>query len=58
MQNKSTEEIVNIIEKKMMFIILEQLPEPSCKLKKQHNDWKIELVYRTLRDRLTNKIRK
>ena len=41
-----------------MFIILEQLPEPSCKLKKQHNDWKIELVYRTLRDRLTNKIRK
>lgn len=58
MQNKSTEEIVNIIEKKMMLTILEQLPEPSCRLKKQQNDWKIELVYRTLRDRLTNKIRK
>lgn len=41
-----------------MFTILEHLPQPSCKLKKQQNDWKIELVYRQLRDNLTNKIRK
>jgi hypothetical protein len=58
MENKSTQEIVSIIEKKIMFTILEHLPQPSCKLKKQQNDWKIELVYRQLRDNLTNKIRK
>jgi hypothetical protein len=58
MDKKSVEEIAKIIERKMTMIILEELPTPSCNLKRQHNDWKIEQVYRILRDRLTSKIRK
>jgi hypothetical protein len=58
MEKKSVEEIAKIIERKMTMIILEELPTPSCNLKRQHNDWKIEQVYRILRDRLTSKIRK
>jgi hypothetical protein len=58
MEKKSIEEIAKIIERKMTMIILEELPTPSCNLKRQHNDWKIEQVYRILRDRLTSKIRK
>jgi len=42
----------------MTMVIIEELPTPSCNLKRQHNDWKIEQVYRILRDRLTSKIRK
>lgn len=58
MDHKSVEEIAKIIERKMTMIIIEELPTPSCNLKRQHNDWKIEQVYRILRDRLTSKIRK
>jgi hypothetical protein len=43
-EEKSIEEIVNIINKKILMILIEQLPTPSCQLKKQRNDWKINQV--------------
>jgi hypothetical protein len=52
METKSIEEIVNIIEKKIMFILLEQLPTPSCPRKRDQNNWKIEQVKNTLASRL------
>jgi hypothetical protein len=49
---KSVEDIVNICEKKIMIVLLEQLPTPSCPLKKQQNEWKKEQVKQMLSARL------
>lgn len=51
-ENKSIEQIVGIIEKKIMLTILEELPTPSCPRKRQHNEWKIDQVKKTLAARL------
>jgi len=50
--SKSVEEIVSIIEKKIMMTILTELPTPSCALKRQQNNWKIDQVKKTLSARL------
>ena len=53
-EEKSISEIVSIIEKKILFIILEQLPTPSCPRKKQQNEWKIEQVKLRLAQKLND----
>jgi hypothetical protein len=56
-ETKSIEQIVSIIEKKILFVILEQLPNPDCPRKRDQNNWKIEQVKITLADRLNDKSR-
>jgi hypothetical protein len=51
-ETKSIEQIVSIIEKKIMFVLLEELPQPSCPRKRQQNDWKKDQVKKTLAARL------
>lgn len=53
-EEKSISEIVSIIERKILFIILEQLPTPSCPRKKQQNEWKIEQVKLRLAQKLND----
>lgn len=50
--NKSIEEIVAIIEKKIMMVLIQELPDPSCPLKRQQNNWKKDEVKKTLSARL------
>lgn len=56
-ETKSIEEIVSIIEKKIVMMLIEQLPNPSCPRKRDHNNWKIEQVKITLAERLNDKSR-
>ena len=49
---KSIEAIVSILEKKIFMTLLEELPNPSCPRKRDHNNWKIEQVKNTLASRL------
>ena len=49
---KSIEQIVSIIEKKIMFTLMEELPTPSCPRKRQQNEWKVDQVKKTLAARL------
>ena len=49
---KSIESIVSIIEKKIMYTLMEELPVPSCPRKRQQNEWKIDQVKKTLAARL------
>lgn len=51
--NKSIEQIVSIIEKKILFVMLEELPDPTCPRKKDQNNWKKEQVKKMLIERLT-----
>lgn len=53
-EEKSIAEIVSIIERKILFVILEQLPTPSCPRKKQQNEWKIEQVKLRLAQKLND----
>ena len=53
METKSIEEIVRIIESKIKMMLIEQLPNPSCPRKRDHNNWKIEQVKKTLAERLS-----
>lgn len=54
MESKSIEEIVRIIESKIKMMLIEQLPNPSCPRKRDHNNWKIEQVKKTLAERLND----
>lgn len=54
MDSKSIEEIVRIIESKIKMMLIEQLPNPSCPRKRDHNNWKIEQVKKTLSERLND----
>ena len=57
METKSIEEIVRIIESKIAMMLIEQLPNPSCPRKRDHNNWKIEQVKKTLAERLNDTTR-
>jgi hypothetical protein len=50
--SRSIIEIVNICEKKINMVILQELPEPDCPRKKEHNKWKIGEVKKELSARL------
>jgi len=54
MDEKSIEQIVSIINKKIMMTLLEQLPTPSCQLKRQRNEWKIREVKKKLAEILNS----
>lgn len=49
---KSIEQIVSIIEKKIMYTLMEELPDPSCPRKRDQNNWKKDQVKKTLAARL------
>ena len=51
-ENKSIEQIVRIIEKKIMFALMEELPDPSCPRKRDQNNWKKDQVKRSLISKL------
>lgn len=53
-ETKSIEQIVGIIEKKIMLLLIEQLPTPSCPRKRDQNNWKIQQVKLGLIDKLHN----
>jgi hypothetical protein len=50
--SKSVVEIANICEKKIEMVILQELPEPNCPIKKEQNRWKVNEVKRELAIRL------
>lgn len=52
METKSAEEIVSIIERKILFLMLEHLPDPTCPRKRQQNEWKKDKVKKLLSQRL------
>jgi hypothetical protein len=52
---KSIEKIASIINAKINMMLIEQLPTPSCPLKKQHNEWKKEEVKKSLTSLLKGK---
>jgi hypothetical protein len=54
METKSIEEIVRIIDSKITMMLIEQLPNPSCPRKRDHNNWKIDQVKKTLAERLND----
>jgi hypothetical protein len=54
MEEKSIEQIVSIINKKIVMTLIQELPTPTCKLKKQRNDWKIQEVKKKLSEILNS----
>ena len=53
MEQKSNEQIIGIIEKKIEMLLREQLPAPPCPLKRQHNEWKKEQIRKALAEKLS-----
>lgn len=53
MEQKSNEQIIGIIERKIEMLLMEQLPAPSCPLKRQHNEWKKEQIRKALAEKLS-----
>lgn len=54
MEQKSNEQIVTIIQKKIEMILMEQLPNPQCALKRQHNEWKKEQIRKAIAEKLSS----
>lgn len=55
MMEKSAEQIVADLEKKIFMHILTELPVPSCALKKAKRDWKVEVINKLLLEKLNDK---
>lgn len=51
---KSAEQIVADIYKKIHMHILTELPVPSCALKKAKREWKVEVINKLLLDKLND----
>jgi hypothetical protein len=49
---KSIEQISSMIEKKISLMLISELPVPSCPLKKQQREWKVEQVKKSLANKL------
>jgi len=45
---KSIEQITQMIHSKITMILISELPVPSCPLKKQQREWKVEQVKKAL----------
>ena len=52
---KSSEQIVADLEKKIHMHILNELPVPTCALKKAKREWKVEVINKLLIERLNDK---
>jgi len=50
---KSIEQITQMIYSKISMILISELPVPSCALKKQQREWKIEQVKKALANKLS-----
>jgi hypothetical protein len=50
--DKSIEQITSIIESKITMILISELPVPSCPLKKQQREWKVEQIKKALANKL------
>ncbi|CAB5218424.1 hypothetical protein UFOVP217_17 [uncultured Caudovirales phage] len=53
---KSVEQIAAIIEKRVKMELISQLPNPSCALKRQRNEWKKNEVIKTVVIKLNESI--
>jgi len=51
---KSIEQITQMIHSKVTMILISELPVPSCPLKKQQRDWKVEQVKKALANKFGN----
>lgn len=52
--DKSIEQIVSILDKKITMILINELPVPSCPLKKQQREWKVEQIKKSLANKFGN----
>jgi hypothetical protein len=52
MMEKSIEQITQIVHSKISMILISELPVPSCPLKKQQREWKIEQIKKSLANKL------
>jgi len=52
MMEKSIEQITQMIDSKITMILISELPVPSCPLKKQQRDWKVEQIKKSLANKL------
>lgn len=52
MMEKSIEQITQMIDSKISMMLISELPVPSCQLKKQQRDWKVEQVKKALANKL------
>jgi hypothetical protein len=50
--DKSIEQITSMIESKITMILISELPVPSCPLKKQQREWKVEQIKKALANKL------
>jgi hypothetical protein len=51
---KSIEQISSMIEKKISLMLISELPVPSCPLKKQQREWKVEQIKKALANKFGN----
>jgi hypothetical protein len=51
---KSIEQISSMIEKKISLMLITELPVPSCPLKKQQREWKVEQIKKALANKFGN----
>jgi len=51
---KSVEQITRMIESKITMILISELPVPSCPLKKQQREWKVEQIKKSLANKFGN----
>jgi hypothetical protein len=52
MMEKSIEQITQIVHSKISMILISELPVPSCPLKKQQREWKVEQIKKSLANKL------
>ena len=50
---KSIEQITQMLQSKISMILISELPVPSCPLKKQQREWKVEQVKKALANKLS-----
>lgn len=53
MMEKSIEQITQIVHSKILMILISELPIPTCPLKKQQREWKVEQVKKALANKLS-----
>ena len=52
MMEKSIEQITQMLHSKITMILISELPVPSCPLKKQQREWKVEQIKKSLANKL------
>lgn len=55
MDTKSVEEISNRMMSKLAMMMIEMMPDPSCPLRRQRNEWKKTEVIKELKRKLDEK---